>query len=1014
MHFIKRHRVALAIFVIDAFFAMCILPLPELARRTPAPRTQPGGDWGTEAEQARQLPGRIARGLLAVALAPLALTATPAYAGETQPPTVAITDPEDEETVAGVVTVTATASDNVGVTVVKFYLDDVYKAQDTSSPYTWDWDTTQYENGGYTLTAKAYDAAENEGVSAPVDVTVSNQPDTEPPEVTLTAPADEAIVSASSVSVTATATDNVWVTRVEFYIDDVLRSTDTTSPYSWTWDATTLGNGPHSVKATAYDGPSNTDSDTHTVVVNNSHPFVEITDPDDQATVNGTVLVKITATDDKGIDAVKLYLEQGVTDKLLSVSSAYPYQCAWNTRLLANDSYTIYAKAYDCDDNVSTSDTVTVTVSNGDGIPPTVKIAARNYDTDFDRYEVHASTTQSFTPDQNTLRKTITDQDAPACRLGSLSSSTTYYFKVRVVDEGANGANSNETNATTSGSDGTTPASAPAIEMHYDLAGNLTEARDWIGTTRGEYDDLNRDAKITDVYGRAVQYTYDANGNRASIEHHDGKTVSYTYDDANRLTTVKDWDNNETGYTYNAAGFVTQIDYANGTDVVYAYNNRNRVTSVTHKYSNGNTFLSLSYEYDDVGNPTKITENNGDTIDNAYDDKYQLTRETKKDSQEQTIYDYSYTYDAVGNRTKKRHEVAETDENYTINNMNQVTAAGNTTYTYDDNGNMATKVVNQQTTNCTWEAFGNLVKIDLPEGTDDVLFTYDGVGHRVQRKQGSTVTQYLNDKASDLVQLLAELDGQGTVNARYCMGSMLVSQERGGTDYYYYHCDALGSCRALTNGSETLTDTYKYDAFGIVTASTGSTTNPYQYVAAYGIYTDPDTGLLYMRARYYSPEIGRFVSMDSYLGQDADPASLHRYLYAKGTPVRYIDRSGLMSCGEVTFSSGESTTFDETGSGCAGSALQDALTAQGVEGELGQAANWTFKEMVTDAIKNRAVIQAIKAAARNPDLWYKIYAEFECEFFGTGRLHLFGRLLANQVLAEYLIDEDWGPWFEFP
>jgi Bacterial Ig domain len=94
--------------------------------------------------------------------------------GDTQPPTVSITAPASGATVSGTVSVTANASDNVGVTKVEFYLDGALTSTDTTSPYSWSWDTTAVANGSHSLTAKAYDAALNVGTSTAVSVTVNN------------------------------------------------------------------------------------------------------------------------------------------------------------------------------------------------------------------------------------------------------------------------------------------------------------------------------------------------------------------------------------------------------------------------------------------------------------------------------------------------------------------------------------------------------------------------------------------------------------------------------------------------------------------------------------------------------------------------------------------------------------------------------------------------------------------------------------------------------------------------
>jgi subtilase family serine protease len=104
------------------------------------------------------------------------------------------------------------------------------------------------------------------------DVTVAtSSPDTTAPTTSITAPANGATVSGTAVSVTASASDNVGVTKVEFYLDGALKSTDTTSPYAWTWDSTTAANGSHTLVSKAYDAANNVGtSATVTVTVSNT------------------------------------------------------------------------------------------------------------------------------------------------------------------------------------------------------------------------------------------------------------------------------------------------------------------------------------------------------------------------------------------------------------------------------------------------------------------------------------------------------------------------------------------------------------------------------------------------------------------------------------------------------------------------------------------------------------------------------------------------------------------------
>jgi hypothetical protein len=192
---------------------------------------------------------------------------------DTASPAVAITSPQNNATVSSVVTVAATASDNVGVTKVEFYLNDVLQTTDTSSPYTWTWNTQIIPNETYTIKAKAYDAAGNIGQSAEVTVIVFN--DTTVPIVSLSEPSNNTTIS-GTVPITAVAVDNVGVTKVEFFLNTTLLSTDTTSPYSFNWNTTTTANGTYNLTARAYDNVGNIGTSNAAVVVSVANTVASI------------------------------------------------------------------------------------------------------------------------------------------------------------------------------------------------------------------------------------------------------------------------------------------------------------------------------------------------------------------------------------------------------------------------------------------------------------------------------------------------------------------------------------------------------------------------------------------------------------------------------------------------------------------------------------------------------------------------------------------------------------------
>jgi hypothetical protein len=176
---------------------------------------------------------------------------------DTTPPTVSIATPAPGN-VSGTVTLTANASDNIGIASVQYFANGVSLGfGSTSSPYTLSWNTLPLANGSYTLTAIASDPTGNFTTSASVVVNVSNvRTDTTPPTVAITAPAAGTV--SGTVNITANASDNVAVANVQYQLDGVnLGSALTTSPYTYAWNTNGTSNGSHALTAIAADTSGN-------------------------------------------------------------------------------------------------------------------------------------------------------------------------------------------------------------------------------------------------------------------------------------------------------------------------------------------------------------------------------------------------------------------------------------------------------------------------------------------------------------------------------------------------------------------------------------------------------------------------------------------------------------------------------------------------------------------------------------------------------------------------------------
>jgi len=221
---------------------------------------------------------------------------------------------------------------------------------------------------------------------------------------------------------------------------------------------------------------------------------------------------------------------------------------------------------------------------------------------------------------------------------------------------------------------------------------------------------------------------------------------------------------------------------------------------------------------------------------------------------------------------------------WTYDSSNHLTSRPGVTYTYDNNGNTATKVDSKGTTTYAWDYENRLTSVTLPGSGGTVTFKYDPFGRRVQKVAPAGTTNYLYDGAN----VIEEVDATGTVLARYSQGAGVDQPldvfTSGATKYY--DADGLGSITSLADISGSLTDTYTTDTFGKTTTSTGTTRNPFRYTARD---LDSETGLMYYRARYYDPLVGRFIS--------EDPvrliAGINFYRYVSNKPVKFIDPSGL-------------------------------------------------------------------------------------------------------------------------
>ncbi|GEB65063.1 type IV secretion protein Rhs [Sinomonas atrocyanea] len=410
-------------------------------------------------------------------------------------------------------------------------------------------------------------------------------------------------------------------------------------------------------------------------------------------------------------------------------------------------------------------------------------------------------------------------------------------------------------------SDGTTPPET----FTYTPTGLEATTADGTGTTTSTYDSLGRLTGQTNSNGQTAAYTYDLAGHLTAIAYPNGKTITRAYDDAGRLTAITDWNGHTTAFAPDADGNTTSTAYANGVTAAASFDAAGRITGITDT-GPGNTALgSFTYTRDTAGNITGETNTGGQT-GYTYTSLNQLKGTASG----------AYTYDPTGNPT---------------------TLANGATLTYDTASQPATFTVNGNQTSLTYDAQGNRASGPGPNGTT-ASYTWDEAS-RLTDATGSSATYSADGLRSsrtpaggDTARYAWDMHGimplmltDGTVSYLYDdSGNPLEQIDPEGTALYFQH-DRYGSTRLLTDAAGNAAASYTYDPYGNLIKKTGAADTALRWN---GQAQDLETGLYYLRARYYDPETAQFLSRDPLESVTAQP-----YQYGQNDPLNQADRTGL-------------------------------------------------------------------------------------------------------------------------
>lgn len=466
-------------------------------------------------------------------------------------------------------------------------------------------------------------------------------------------------------------------------------------------------------------------------------------------------------------------------------------------------------------------------------------------------------------------------------------------------------------------SDGVTPN---ITSITYDSDGQRTGMTDGTGTSAWVFDNLHRVTSYTNGNGVAVSYAHNLRNEPTTITYPAGHTVTNTYDNAGRMSTVEDWlgSPNTTTFGYDENSNLTSDTLQSGIVDTYTFNAANQQTAISD-VNGGTTIFAATYTRDSNG---QLASDNSQAANQA---KYKYT------SLNQLCYagagtanactsppgsSYPYGFDAADNLTTIENaghtgtnaQQFNTDDElcWSVSGASANSCgsapAGATAFSYDDRGNRTSQVPNAGSATCTaFDEADRLTSVKTGTGSSCTspttvgTYAYDGSGMRQSKTVSGTTTQFLSSGSGSPQALLDEK--AGSANPTYYLygpGGRVIEQVDPSGGAHFYHCDQIGSVRAVTNSGGTTDATYTYDPYGNVVTSTnpGSITNNLQFQ---GQYADAESGLYYLRARYYDPTTAQFISLDPAVASTMSP-----YAYVAGNPVNGGDPSGLIAKSDLS------------------------------------------------------------------------------------------------------------------
>ncbi|MDO7905533.1 RHS repeat-associated core domain-containing protein [Paenibacillus sp. JX-17] len=471
-----------------------------------------------------------------------------------------------------------------------------------------------------------------------------------------------------------------------------------------------------------------------------------------------------------------------------------------------------------------------------------------------------------------------------------------------------------------------TDANGSINRYEYDMMGNLTKTTDPDGNSKEKkYDELAREILTSDKLGISEKKYYDESGNLLRWIDRNGDIFDYSYDLRDRLLEEKSpddivkftYDNTGkrlsmkdtiglTSYQYDPlTSNLTQVTYPDGLTLRLDYDLNGNRTHMTGPFGN-----DVYYSYDSMNRMNSVgsSKDKADATYSYYLNGLQDTTQTVNGVESHRRYNgldltgldqikdkaglNSYTYEYDSNKNIVNRTQGGSEDTFKYDKLNRISTSSldNESYSYDKQGNRLTletegEIVPHETEN-VFDSRNRLQQVN--KAGEKVNYKYNGEGLLTERTENGITSRYYYD-GNQIVAEATIKDGKPELKANYIRGQKLEAIQYPNGTKAYISTNGHGDITELRSEAGELLNRYKYNLWGSITYKEEKVYNPFRYS---GELWDDATELQYLRARWYDPEMGRFISEDTFTGSIIDPISLNLYAYVNNNPLKYWDPTG--------------------------------------------------------------------------------------------------------------------------